>query len=270
MANPKKHLDEMASPEQYYAEARPINSINAELSPLATSPLQGRVDTAKSAKYNFSVVDAYNRAKRFHPELSIDDLDAAYRGTPVIASDKSYGDSYGIYKYSPDNPSTDRVMVYPNLIDRDNKNLGSTITHELSHNYFDKVLKGNLASEEKQYLNAAYPDTIFFENDDEYHEKQAVNRQLRDKISSMNGGVTGAELDKAIDNISEDDLMKEYFNLNGYTEDPLGMGRKYMMNDNKWDINKVNNIKQAMKYVASVPNQRRYSIRDKGANVNFV
>lgn len=286
MANTKKkHLDEMtaavsASPEPSLSTSpnRPMNYINEELSELVNPSVQGNIDNLKSAGYNFNVDDTAYRMKRFHPDITREQVDEVYRSIPIIGSTRHKGNILGAYNGGNSDPSRDRIMIYNAL--NPNENFSSTINHEVSHAYLDKLYGGELTQEEHDYLQKAYPTSIFREDEDSDIERHAVNKQLRGYFSDKYGAIK-EDFDKLItdpESISDDEIMTKYFQLNGYTSDHNNgkylqadpyKGANSMKKNGVWDPDKVRNIREAMKYVASNNfslNNRPSILRNKNTN----
>ena len=251
-----------------------INPMSEELAELATSSQQNRINTTKASTYAFNVDDMAYRMREFHPEITHEQVDNVYRTTPVIASDRYRGRTQGLYNDGGGDSSRSRIMIYQPDTMSDYK-LRDVLGHESNHAIYDKLYKGKLTEKEKEYLNNAYPEAIFRENADSNEERHAVNKQLRNFVSDLNGGIIGEGLDKAIDEVPDDVLMEHYFkNMGtGYTDDYnngnyLGVdsykGAKFMKTaDGKWDSNKIKNIRDAMKHVAS--NNKKFSIKNRNS-----
>ena len=263
MGKPKRSLEDTPSTNK-----RNINPISEELAELATSPQQSRINAAKASAYAFNVDDMAYRMREFHPEITREQVDDVYRTTPVIASDRSKGRTQGVYNDGGGDSSRSRIMIYqPDAMS--DYMLQDVLGHESNHAVFDKLYKRKLTEKEKEYLNNAYPEAIFREDASSQEERHAVNKQMRNFVSELNGGVTGEGLDRAIEEVPDDVLMEHYFkNMNtGYTNDYNNgnyldidpyKGVKFMKTaDGKWDSNKVKNIRKAMKHVAFTPTNKR-------------
>ena len=269
MAKPRRYLDSVPG-----IDKGTVNPISEELAELATSSQQDRINATKASAYAFNVDDMAYRMREFHPEITREQVDNAYRTTPVIASDRYKGRTQALYNDGGGDSSRSRIMVYKPDTMSDYK-LQDVLGHESNHVVFDKLYKGQLKEKEKEYLSNAYPEAIFRENVDSNEERHAVNKQMRNFVSDLNGGIIGEGLDKAIDEVPDDVLMEHYFkNMGtGYTEDYnngkyLGVdtykGAKFMKTaDGKWDSNKIKNMREAMKHVASI--DRKFSIKNRNS-----
>lgn len=90
------------------------------------------------------------------------------------------------------------------------------MSHEVRHMY-DAEVEG-LTGEEESVLRDAYPH-LNLEGANWKDEASATNTQLRSNISRRNNGALKEDLDKAIDNTSDQDLYDMYIKQNGYTKD---------------------------------------------------
>ena len=261
MAKPKRYLETVPGVDSN----NNINVLSDELKEIRTGN-QARVDASKARGVAYNVDDFIYRAKEFHPELTREQVYDVYASTPIIASNKN-SSSAGEYKYNPNdqNDDTNRIMVYDKGLDAGNIAIDDNIAHEISHTYKHKLYGNNLTSKEKELLKAAYNDRIFVGNgdDDSMTEQHAANREFRSRLSRAHGNAIGKDLDKVIENASDDEMMNIYFNLNGYTEDdPFHNSSNYMKRaDGSWDSEKIKPIRTALKHVAS--NNRKFSIKNK-------
>jgi len=262
MAKPKRSLEDVPG----INSKGNINKLSNELKEISTGN-QARVDEAKTRGVAYNVDDFIYRAKEFHPGLTREQVYDAYVGTPIVASNKN-SNSAGEYKYNPNNQNNDtnRIMVYDKGLDRGNIAIDDNIAHEISHTYKHKLYGNNLTSKEKELLKAAYNDRIFVGNGDDgsMAEQHAANREFRSRLSRAHGNAIGKDLDKVIENTSDDEMMNIYFNLNGYTEDdPFHNSSNYMKRaDGSWDSEKIKPMRTALKHVAS---NRKISIKNKNS-----
>lgn len=94
--------------------------------------------------------------------------------------------------------------------------LYDTMSHEVRHMY-DAEVEG-LTEEEKSILRDAYPH-LNLRGGEWEKEASATNTELRNNISRRNNGTLKEDLDRAIDNTSDQDLYNMYIKQNGYTSD---------------------------------------------------
>lgn len=237
-----------------------INDLNEDMQELSTGN-QPSVDAAKQAGYGFNVDDYYYRAQKEHPDITRDQVIQTYTTTPVVASAKNSGITMAKYATDENNPQNDRVMMYTNTIDRDIARRkssgdigGSTIQdmigHEFGHVYKDKLYNGTLTDNENSELITAYgPLLPGLDNE----ELLSINRELRSNISRMNNNAVEENLDKAIDKISDNELMYQLFNMSGYTRKGKSNKGTMTLPNGKYDPSKVKNIRKALKDVAYNP-----------------
>lgn len=154
---------------------------------------------------------------------------------------------------------------------------GSLITHELTHSnsYYmpneiaaDNNMIYGVSPQEKKALNEAYSYLVDKEkgiNDLKrlgldksipellLEEKHAANRQLRFNISNDNNNVYGEDLDKIIDNLSNDEIDNYLKHTNGYTQSFYRFNRTIKENSSNQAIRDMyNKIKYAIKTVPSI------------------
>ena len=91
-----------------------------------------------------------------------------------------------------------------------------TMSHEVRHMY-DAEVEG-LTGEEESILRDAYPH-LNLHGGNWKEEASATNTELRNTISRRNNGALKEDLDRAIDNTSDQDLYDMYIKQNGYTND---------------------------------------------------
>ena len=250
------------------------NIIPGDFQPLVDKVNQPMIDNIKQQEYNFNVKDYAYRAKKLHPEVTEQQVAAVYNSIPMIASSRRPGRKMGSYNWLTTNDGSEsnhRIMVYPNNVNQPEGSiegwskenaLQDIISHETNHSLLHNLFKNQYTPEEEGYLKSAY-EGIFNSNnlskEQTLQEMRATNQELRRRISRDNGNVTGKDLDKVIDKLSDNNLMWNYFNQSGYTTDDYNGTLKKNAKDitGKWNKQRVNNIKSALKNVAF--NNNRFS-----------
>ncbi len=211
----------------------PINQIRSEVRPFMTE-------------------DFSYRFQKFHPNISQNDIEQKYDSTPIYEA--PYNDikqdsymfriPYGKTAFYTPKVSTEFKKQFNNrkplyskdyfnfvknvlntkqgTITLDNSqpyqnDLPDTVSHEIRHMY-DHELEG-ITEDEQNILRKAYPNLNLQEGDDWQKEAISTNTELRNHISRANNGVIKEDLDKVIDNTSDQDLYNMYLSQNGYTGD---------------------------------------------------
>lgn len=223
------------------------NNLNEELAPLASTTYQPLVNQVKQQAANYNVNDYTYRVQKLHPEITREQVANLYNNTPYIGSDRTPNGTIGGFIQATEDNAGNRVMLYPSNTSRKvtKKNVSdvmdSTAAHETNH-LMTNILLGGHNDAEKDMLWEAYPAGFMFDErgGDYFNEVRATNAQLREAISKKYGNAIGADLDKAIDNITDEDLINLYGNINGY-----------VTSDYKKHIKKrVGAIRKALKNVA--------------------
>lgn len=109
------------------------------------------------------------------------------------------------------------------------------------------LISDAVTSEEMDILNKAYrtPKVKLFKDSEHIDEKISENTRFRFQISHRNGDVVGKELDKIIDNMSEDEIIDILTTGDSYGLDYVQYIKEHP--DEKSQI--INNIKNALKKV---------------------
>ena len=150
--------------------------------------------------------------------------DYAWRYDTEHSSDK---EDFILNRVKQDNPAVEdlpygidgKYNIHDDIIKLQDFLNESTYTHELSHKLRDyKNQHLNTSKKERDLLRQVY-NTITGEwyPGEKDHERFATNTQLRSDISRANGDVLFSKLDSVIDNMSSEDILKFYDNVNGYT-----------------------------------------------------
>lgn len=203
----------------------------------------GDVDKLVTDETAYNVDDYAYRVNKLHPNINKSDVQAVYNNATFNGGTSNTNNIRGYY-------SDNNVTLYNNNLNKDNSR--QTLAHEVNHLYYDKLHKGQLNEQEENYLYDAYTPGIIYDtsygSDSNYSERRATNAELRRRISERNGNVIGADLDRAIDNTSDDDLINMMSNINMYISPDAKKNLKgNVMGTN---IKRTDAVRNALKYVA--------------------
>lgn len=180
------------------------NNITEEYTPIVSNTYQSTIDKLKQQTADFNVDDYVYVAKKQHPEITREQVLAAYNNTPYVASDSSIGNAYGLYRHGEDDGYGRGVVIYPRRMHPDGPDFNledrikSNMFHETHHNLRDTLLGGKYTDEEKKYLELLAPGSK------DYNELGARVRQARGNIN-IEAEHIGKKLDNTIDKMSSKD-----------------------------------------------------------------
>lgn len=152
--------------------------------------------TKKASQEHSNKMDAYLKRMQIRGETDKDSMNYASFARNAINPNR------GTITFDSSSPYKD--SLYDNM------------SHEVRHMY-DAEVEG-LTGEEESILKKAYPN-LSGVGSKWKEEASATNTELRNNISRRNNGVLKEELDRAIDNTSDQDLYDMYIKQNGYTND---------------------------------------------------
>lgn len=185
------------------------NNITEEYAPIVSDTYQSTVNKLKQQTAAFNVDDYTYVAKKQHPEITREQVLAAYNNTPYVASDSSVGNTYGLYRHGEDDGYGRGIVIYPrrmrpdgpdfNLEDR----IKSNMFHENHHGLRDMLFGGEYTDEERRYLELLAPGSK------DYNEIGARVRQARGNMN-IEMGRTGKKLDDDVDKMSQRDSKFHY------------------------------------------------------------
>lgn len=173
---------------------------------------------------DFFINDFQNRFQKQHPEYNYENFNDYYFGVPIdIVNSTPKGNRFfctGSY-----NPRNNLISIAKGK----EKEMLSRHSHEMSHYFYDVILTNpqienpfevNTIIKAYNLINA---DTV----EKTIREGYATNTQIRKAISSKYGNILNEELDKKIEELTEEELIEiidsinsSYINSTKFSKDP--------------------------------------------------
>lgn len=227
-------------------KTNPYNIIPEDLKPLSLPSFQSKVDEVKTQMIPFMTDDIAYRAKKYHPDVTPQQIRDVYINTPYVGSDQKH--LKGVAGYYSNSNKFVRLGNNPHGF-----TTPQMIAHEGGHALEDQAFNGR-TPEEQALLENAYGDYFIPGGTDSKKDNELgqINREIRQRISEQNGGVIKEELDNVIDNMSSKDLMQlmQDGNFSYSGGDQYRLKWKYNIDQAGERDKRAAIIKQALKYVA--------------------